>query len=73
MKRKCVFKASVSDVVFKAVEVKEFDGETLWAVLKGRVYATRPFLYRTLDEAIGRVIYLAKLELSKKDLLTYEP
>ena len=57
---------------FKVVAVNFEDQDPLWAVLQGRVYAPRPFLYQTPDEGINRAVHLAKLELSKNDLLMYE-
>lgn len=71
MKRKCVFKVTANKETFKVVAVEGI--EPLWAVLNGRVYATRPFLYRTHDEAVNRAIDLAKLELQKNNLLMLEP
>ncbi|MBQ2659711.1 hypothetical protein IJF85_01910 [Candidatus Saccharibacteria bacterium] len=73
MKRKCIFKVTACGETFKVAAVDEIGGETLWAVMKGRVYAPRPFLYRTLDEGINRALYLAKLELHNNDLLMFEP
>lgn len=73
MKRKCVFKVTACGETFKVAEMKAVGEESLWAVLKGRVYAPRPFLYRTLDEGINRALYLAKLELHNNDMLMYEP
>lgn len=72
MKKKCVFKVSVCGEIFKVATVVGFNDEPLWAVMKGRVYAPRPFLYRTPDEAVDRAIYLAKLELQKNELLMKE-
>lgn len=72
MARKCVFKVTAMGETFKVVEVKNLGDGPLWAVLKGRVYAPRPFLYQTPDEGIERAVYLAKLELSKNNLLAFE-
>lgn len=73
MTKKSVFKVTACGEIFKVAAVAEVGDEPLWAVMQGRVYAPKPFLYRTPDEAIDRAIYLAKLELHKKDLLLYEP
>lgn len=73
MSKKSIFKVTACSEIYKVAEVKGLGDEPLWAVMKGRVYAPKPFLYRTPDEAIDRAIYLAKLELHKRDLLMYEP
>lgn len=73
MTRKCIFKVTACGEMFKVVAAEKIADEQLWAVMNGRVYAPKPFLYRTPDEAINRALYLAKLELHKKDILLYEP
>ena len=73
MKKKCVFKVTACGEIYKVAAVVGLIDEPLWAVMKGRVYAPKPFLYRTPDEAVSRAVYLAKLDLHKNDLLMYEP
>lgn len=73
MTKKCIFKVTVSDEIFKVTKVVGLGDETLWAVMNGRVYANKPFLYQTPDDAINRAIFLAKLELQKEDILMFEP
>lgn len=72
MKKKCVFKVTACGEIYKVAAVVGVGDEPLWAVMKGRVYAPKPFLYWTPDEAVDRAIHLAKIDLQKNDLLMYE-
>lgn len=73
MRRKSVFKVTAYGEIFKVTTIEGIGDEMLWAVMKGREYAKRPFLYRTPDEAIDRAVYLAKLELHENNILLYKP
>ena len=68
MKKVCVFKVTALGRTFKVTSLEGVGDEILWAVFEGRVYAPKPFLYRTPDEAITRAVYLAKLDLDKSGL-----